>query len=486
MPLAASYLPDARILELGDAFYDDVRAAVFPRRTLRFRNDRAAKDVGLDALTAEEWEAHFGRFEPLPRNLEKPLALRYHGHQFGVYNPALGDGRGFLFAQVRDAGGRLLDLGTKGSGTTPWSRGGDGRLTLKGGVREILATEMLEALGVKTSRTLSVLETGEKLQRGDEPSPTRSCVLVRLGHSHIRFGTFQRLAYQKDERTGKRGDVEGLAKLVDYSVRTYFPELAAKSGDDRVIAFLDRVVALSAKLAAQWMTAGFCHGVLNTDNMTITGDSFDYGPYRFVPTFDPDFVAAYFDHSALYAFGKQPSVVTWNLSRLADALRPLAPTAPLGGPVALFQDRYEDALRDRTLVRLGVLPRDPDTDLALTTATWSFLESSDIGFEQLFFDLHGGAARAERALSGPARELYDGTRWTDLRDLLSLYEPRSRAIADEPYFQCDTPCTLLIDEIEAIWAAIAMSDDWGPLDAKIADIRAMGATIRRSCGTLSP
>ena len=195
MPVASNYKPDPRITVLGDGFYDVVAPADFPERTLRYRNDRAARDVGLDTLGIEEWEAHFARFHRLPENLEKPLALRYHGHQFGTYNPALGDGRGFLFAQMRDAHGRLLDLGTKGSGTTPWSRGGDGRLTLKGGMREILATEMLEALGVKTSRTLSLFETGEKLTRGDEPSPTRSSVLVRLGHSHVRFGTFQRLAH---------------------------------------------------------------------------------------------------------------------------------------------------------------------------------------------------------------------------------------------------------------------------------------------------
>jgi uncharacterized protein YdiU (UPF0061 family) len=475
MPVSASYVPDPRVRELGDAFYDEVKAADFPERTLRYRNDRAAKDVGLESLSVEEWEAHFARFCALPENLTKPLALRYHGHQFGVYNSALGDGRGFLFAQLRDGHGRLLDLGTKGSGTTPWSRGGDGRLTLKGGIREILATEMLEALGVKTSRTLSLFETGERLHRGDEPSPTRSSVLVRLGHSHVRFGTFQRLA--QVSVGGKRGDPEAIAKLVDYSIRTYFPELANKTGDDRVVAFLDRVASASAKLAAEWMTAGFVHGVLNTDNMTITGDSFDYGPFRFVPTFDPHFVAAYFDHTGLYAFGKQPSTVSWNLSRLADALRTLAPSAPLGAPIAAFDDRYEDALTDRTLVRLGVAPRDPDSDRALATATWSLLESSEIGFEQLFFDLYGGIARAGRALAGPAAELYDGPRWTDLRDLLMLYEPRSAKAVADPYFQCDSPTTLLIDEIEAIWTMIAVKDDWAPLYAKIDEIRAMGAVL---------
>jgi uncharacterized protein YdiU (UPF0061 family) len=137
----------------------------------------------------------------LADNLPQPLALRYHGHQFGVYNPELGDGRGFLFAQLRDGNGRLLDLGTKGSGQTPWSRQGDGRLTLKGAVREILATEMLEALGANTSKTFSVVETGESLWRGDEPSPTRSAVMVRLSHGHIRIGTFQRLLVLEDAQS---------------------------------------------------------------------------------------------------------------------------------------------------------------------------------------------------------------------------------------------------------------------------------------------
>ncbi len=145
-----------------------------PKHELRFRNQRWANRIGLGELDPSEWEGHFARFEPLPQNLEKPLALRYHGHQFDVYNPTLGDGRGFLFAQVQDDAGRLLDLGTKGSGKTPWSRGADGRLTLKGGVREVLATEMLEALGVNTSKSFSLFETGEMLERGDEPSPTQS------------------------------------------------------------------------------------------------------------------------------------------------------------------------------------------------------------------------------------------------------------------------------------------------------------------------
>ena len=207
MPVSAGYRPDPAHPALGDAFFDPVTPARFPRHVLRYRNQRWAERVGLGELTPAEWEDHFARFVQLPGNLTQPLALRYHGHQFHVYNAALGDGRGFLFAQLHDVeDGRLLDLATKGSGQTPWSRGGDGRLTLKGGVREVLATAMLEALGVPTSKSFSLFETGEELERGDEPSPTRSSVLVRLGHSHVRFGTFQRLRYHDD--------VAGLRRLV--------------------------------------------------------------------------------------------------------------------------------------------------------------------------------------------------------------------------------------------------------------------------------
>ncbi len=171
MPPSPNFRPETTHLALGDAFYDVVKPADFPQTILRYRNDRWAEHVGLRNLSDAEWIAHFGRFRPLPGSLPEPLALRYHGHQFRSYNPDLGDGRGFLYAQMRDDRGRLLDLGTKGSGQTPWSRRGDGRLTLKGGVREVLATAMLEALGVDTSKSFSLIETGEELYRGDEPRP---------------------------------------------------------------------------------------------------------------------------------------------------------------------------------------------------------------------------------------------------------------------------------------------------------------------------
>ena len=360
MPVSPRYRPDPRHQELGDGFADVVAAARFPRHVLRFRNDRWAARVGLDTLNADEWEAHLAGFAPLPDNLGRPLALRYHGHQFRVYNPDIGDGRGFLFAQLRDHLGRLLDLGTKGSGQTPYSRDGDGRLTLKGAVREILATEMLEALGVYTSKTFSVIETGESLWRGDEPSPTRSAVLTRLSHGHIRIGTFQRL---------RALDAGGeMAALVDYCLARFpgsEPPADAPGRDEPAVRLLHQVVARLADMAASYMAAGFVHGVLNTDNMNISGESFDYGPWRWLPAWDPAFTAAYFDHSGLYCFGRQPEAIYWNCGQLAIALRQMADSPPLLAALERFAPLYQQAMARRFLWRLGLESRGQEADLAL-------------------------------------------------------------------------------------------------------------------------
>jgi len=464
MPTSREYRAAPHITTLGDGFYDVVRPARFPRRVLRFRNQRWAARVGLGDLDADEWESFFARFEPLPENLATPLALRYHGHQFDVYNPELGDGRGFLFAQVASDDGRLLDLATKGSGTTPWSRGGDGRLTLKGGVREVLATEMLEALGVPTSKSFSLFETGEALVRGDEPSPTRSAVLVRLGHSHVRFGTFQRLAYL--------GDTARLDALLSYVIARYFPALSGTR--DRVSAFLAEVTRSSAVLTARWMVAGFVHGVLNSDNMVVTGESFDYGPYRFLPTYDPGFVAAYFDHQGLYAYGRQPVAVKRNLVRLAGALRPLASSGDVSVPLEAFDEVLHAGTTRGVVARLGLVPRGVG-DAELAAAVRELLEESGVGYDRFFFDFHGGRGREARALAGPAGHVYRGPRWEALRARLSDYEPASTVRA--PYFDGDGPCSLLIDEVETIWKAIAEDDDWSAFYEKVERIREMASAV---------
>ena len=454
--------PAPRLASSGLSLFDEVAPADFPQALLRYRNDRAARTIGLDGLSDADWVRHFGRFEALPGNQTQPLALRYHGHQFRVYNPDLGDGRGFLFAQMFDDQNRLLDLGTKGSGTTPWSRGGDGRLTLKGGVREVLATAMLEALGVPTSKSFSLIETGEALMRGDEPSPTRSSVLVRLSHSHIRFGTFQRLLFKDDATT-----MEG---LVAFLIANYFPG-ATDTAPMNAAHLFDAAVAGSARLAARWMTAGFVHGVLNTDNMNITGESFDYGPYRFLPVYDPAFTAAYFDHAGLYAYGRQPAAVHWNLSVLAQCLTLVAPSEPLLASLNTYADRYRAELQAAVCARLNIVPQG-EADEALVAAVFGFLATLgfDGSFEGLFYDWFGGKMSEDRALAGPRARHYQGAAFAAFHDMLGDYACADPEKLKHPRFSQPDPETLLIDEIETLWADIAHGDDWTTFNAKLTAI----------------
>jgi uncharacterized protein YdiU (UPF0061 family) len=438
------------IFELGQSFYDPVKPAEFPQAIPRFLNRRWAERVGLAEV---DWEKHFARFEPLRGNLAQPLALRYHGHQFRVYNPEIGDGRGFLFAQVRDDRGRLLDLGTKGSGQTPYSRSGDGRLTLKGGVREVLATEMLEALGVNTSKSFALFETGEALWRGDEPSPTRSSVLTRLSHGHIRIGTFQRLAFFED--------ADGIAMLSRYCLDHLLGEPLGDDAENAARLF-DRVCSATATLAASYVAAGFVHGVLNSDNINITGESFDYGPWRFAPEWDEGFTAAYFDETGLYAFGRQPEAIHWDVAQLAGCLALIGEAPALSDLLDQWPARFEAALVERLLARLGIEQRGLDEDRPLASAMLAALRSKRVGIDRFFFDWRGGRV--------PGAEVFAEPEYEELRTLV-----KGRQLAQtHPYWFDPAPCSMLIDEVEEIWAAIANHDDWAPFEAKIAAIRRMG------------
>jgi len=456
-PQDERYRPDPKITGIADWLGDPVQAAEFPKHTLRFRNDRAAATVGLDGLSDDQWTTHYGRFVPLPDNLPQPLALRYHGHQFRVYNPDIGDGRGFLFAQMRDNEDRLLDLGTKGSGQTPYSRDGDGRLTLKGAVREILATEMLEALGANTSKTFSVIETAESQRRGDEPSPTRSAVLVRLSHGHIRIGSFQRLSAYEDR--------EHLAKLVDYCLDTYpgpMPPDDAPGRDEPAVILLHQVVERLARMAASYMAAGFVHGVLNSDNMNISGESFDYGPWRWLPQWDPSFTAAYFDHSGLYAFGRQPAAIHWNCAQLAVALRLIVSgDDPLVSAVDRFGEVYRHAMAKNFLWRLGLENRELADDVKLIGLAEGHMRETSMGPDRFFFEHRGG------------RVVPNG----EFGELLSHFKAVPGA-TDHPLWSSEAAPSLVIDEVERVWAAIDDHDDWSALNQKVAAIRELGAALR--------
>ena len=450
------YRPDPRLLGLGPQFYDPVEAADFPQCVRRFANDRWAARVGLE-LDEEGWASHFCHFQPLPNNLPQPLALRYHGHQFRVYNPEIGDGRGFTFAQLRDDRGRLLDLGTKGSGQTPYSRRGDGRLTLKGGVREVLATEMLEALGVNTSKSFALFETGEELDRGDEPSPTRSAVLTRLSHGHIRIGTFQRLAFF--------GQTDDLNALTRYCLENLYADAPGDDDSDNALRLFDRACAATATLAASYFAAGFVHGVLNSDNINITGESLDYGPWRFTPFWEPEFTAAYFDHAGLYAFGRQPEAIHWDLVQLAGCLAVVADAPALSDLLADWSARFEDSLTAALLRRLGIDAG--DNDRVIAGALIRALATRTQTIDRIFFDWRGGR--------DPGAEDYPADQF---RELAKLLHGRERP-PTHGYWSDPAPCSMHIDEVEHIWSAIAERDDWQEFNNKVKAIRRMGDAVEQ-------
>jgi uncharacterized protein YdiU (UPF0061 family) len=444
---------------LGGDYFDEVAAVEFPQHILRFRNDLLLPQLGLDpqTVTDADFIEAFGKFQgrhPL-------LALRYHGYQFGEYNPFLGDGRGFLYGQVRGTDGELYDLGTKGSGTTPYSRSADGRLTLKGGVREVLAAEALHQMGVRTSRCLSMIETGEGLWRGDEPSPTRSCVMVRMSRSHIRFGTFERLYYIK------RPDL--IKKLLDHVIEQYYPDLQGSS--EQYALFYAELVKRVAELAAQWMAAGFCHGVLNTDNMSITGESFDYGPYAFIPIYDRQFTAAYFDYFRRYSYGKQPAVCQWNLEMLQLPLEAGISPADMAAGLARFDEHYQGEYRQLMLSKLGFSQQSSDLD-KLLGLTIQVLQNTQLGYHGFFLRLTqmfspkwredaSSILNCPDMLSDASSEYLENWRNLYQRILNSLPLDEMDNVAQ--HLASSNPKTVLLRPvIEAVWEPIANEDNWEP------------------------
>lgn len=460
--LALEYVP--AIESLGNDYYDVVAAAEFPQHILRFRNDDILRQLGLDpaAVSDEDFITAFGRFE----GREPFLALRYHGYQFGEYNPFLGDGRGFLYGQVKDSQGDIYDFGTKGSGTTPYSRGGDGRLTLKGGVREVLAAEALHALGVRTSRTLSLVETGDALWRGDEPSPTRASVMVRFSRSHIRFGTFERLEFLQ------RPDL--ISRLLEHVIDVYYPAVRLFSDpQERLVRFYDELVQRVAELVAQWMSVGFCHAVLNTDNMSITGESFDYGPYAFMDRYDPRFTAAYFDYAGRYSYGNQPVICQWNLKALQKPLALVMPQGEMDAALEQFRDRYELAYRSRMLRKLGFEALPESLGKALVEQTVQLLGTVEIGYHDFFLELtHQFQSEwrndpslifkaAMQASDSAAADVLEQWRQLYHRGLNELPADDMLEVA-RGLKQTNPTLVLLRPEIEAIWEPITVEDNWQP------------------------
>jgi uncharacterized protein YdiU (UPF0061 family) len=311
-------------------------------------NEDLALELGLDpeALGTPEGAALLVGTAP-PAGAQ-PVAMAYAGHQFGGYSPRLGDGRALLLGELTTPDGRLLDLHLKGSGRTPFARGGDGRAAVGPMLRELVISEAMHALAIPTTRSLAVVATGQPVLRDAGPLP--GAVLARTAASHLRVGTFQYAAAS--------GNVELLERLADVAIERHHPQAA--DAPNRFLALYEAVLAVQAELVAQWMQVGFIHGVMNTDNTTISGESIDYGPCAFLDIFDPATVYSSIDRTGRYAYGNQPSILQWNLARLAEALLPLldddqeAAVAVATERLEGFPDQFATAWRRGMRTKLGL------------------------------------------------------------------------------------------------------------------------------------
>lgn len=319
------------------------------------------EELGLDVAWLRSEEGVRFLAGQVPEDMPT-VAEAYAGHQFGVYSPRLGDGRALLLGELRAPDGRIVDLHLKGSGRTPFSRGGDGLAALGPMLRELLVGAALHAQGIPTTRALAVVRTGEDVWREGGPQP--GAILCRVASSHLRVGTFQYAA--------SMGEQGPLAELAAYAVRRHAPEAA--SAEVPALALLEHVVAVQAELVAQWMLAGFVHGVMNTDNMAISGESIDFGPCAFLDAYDPDAVFSSIDTGGRYRFGNQPAAAMWNLARFAESLLPLMAADPRDAvepalaAVRAFEPAYTAAFSAGLARKLGLSASDDELQLELLGA----------------------------------------------------------------------------------------------------------------------
>lgn len=305
-----------------------------------------------------------------------PVAQAYAGHQFGYFSPRLGDGRALLLGDVRDSAGHVREIQLKGSGPTPFSRRGDGRAALGPVLREYLISESMAALGIPTTRALAALTTGEWVQR---ETPLPGAILARVASSHLRVGTFQYFMFLKD--------TEGLRLLADFAIARHCPDAA--QAPRPYVALLAHVVAAQARLVAQWMLVGFIHGVMNTDNMAISGETIDYGPCAFMDHYDPATVFSFIDEQGRYAYTNQPTIALWNLTRLAETLLPLlspveAEAPPLAREVlATFNTQFHQAYFGGLRAKLG-LREEQEGDEALFAALLETMARTGADFTNTF------------------------------------------------------------------------------------------------------
>lgn len=370
MGTLASLRFDNSYARLPPAFHEVVDPTPLRQPRLVAFNPRAAELLDLDPAVAGDplFLEYMAGASRMPGS--EPVAAIYAGHQFGVWVPQLGDGRAILLGEVVNSRGERWDLQLKGAGQTRFSRMGDGRSVLRSAIREYLAGEALHGLGIPTTRALCVVGSDEIVYR--ETAET-AATLLRLAPSHVRFGSFQVFAARRQP--------DRVRELADYTIDLHFPALP--SGPDRYLLWFAEVVERTARLVADWMAAGFAHGVLNTDNMSVLGLTLDYGPYGFVEDYDPAFICNHSDYGGRYAFGRQPAIGLWNLARFGEALLSLMTAEEANAALARYPATFEDRYRARMRAKLG-LATAHDGDEALIASLLQVLEAGRIDYTRFF------------------------------------------------------------------------------------------------------
>lgn len=359
-------------------------------------NRSLAAELGLDADALDSDEGAKILAGAVSPEGATPLAMAYAGHQFGGFSPQLGDGRALLVGEVIDRDGKRRDIHLKGSGRTPFSRGGDGKAVLGPVLREYLIGEAMHALGIPTTRALAATTTGEKIARD---GLEKGAVLARVAASHLRVGTFQFFA--------ARGETARVKQLADYAIARHYPDIAG-SGEPYLDLFR-RVRDAQAALVAKWVNVGFVHGVMNTDNTTISGETIDYGPCAFIDSYDPGAVFSSIDKHGRYAYGNQPAIMQWNLTRFAETLIDLVnpedsddAVRQLTNELNAFPAHYQHEWLKGMRAKLGLVKELPE-DLDLTNGLLAAAKSEAVDFTGLFRAL----ARMVRGDAAPARALFD-------------------------------------------------------------------------------
>jgi uncharacterized protein YdiU (UPF0061 family) len=389
---------DNSYVTLGERFFHRNDPTEVDDPQLFLWNHALAKHIGVteDLINDKDTVARIFAGNQKPEGAE-PISTAYAGHQFGSFNPQLGDGRAHLLGEILTAEGERWDLQLKGSGTSAYSRGGDGRCAIGPAVREFIMSEAMHALGVPTTRCLAVVTTGEKVFRqGAHPG----AVVTRLATSHLRVGTFQFFAARKD--------ADSLSALCDFAIERHYPEVK-NSEKHRCVALLDRVIENQIRLIVEWMRVGFIHGVMNTDNTAISGETIDFGPCAMMGVYDLATVYSSIDHQGRYAFGNQPHIAHWNMARFAESLLPLLDTEDeslmeeLTGLINNFPERFQQAHRSMVAAKCGLLEVE-DSDDELMDLLLQGIADAKLDYT-ISFDLLTRSVKCEQARGEIATQL---------------------------------------------------------------------------------